>query len=64
VSLLELAATVITFTGLAGIIGQRAAARRAGRPVKRWVVALSIAVMVIGIALAITGVSTGVVSLF
>lgn len=62
-SFLELAAFVITFAGLAGIISQRGAARRAGRPVKRWLIALSIALMIIGIALAIIGVTTGVVSL-
>ena len=64
VSPLELAAWAVTFAGVMGILSQRAAARRAGRPVTRWAVALSVAVTIIGIALGIFGVATGTVSLF
>lgn len=60
---LELAAFGLTLAGVIAYISQGQAARRSGRPVKRWGIALSIAVTLIGIALGIVGVATGVVSL-
>jgi hypothetical protein len=63
VSPLELAACVLTFAGVFRIISLLGAARRDGVPVKRWAIAPSIFVMVIGIATGTVGVATGVVSL-